>query len=63
MPAIQSTSTSRAPTHIDIYDASVRQLWTERFGFTDCQLYKSAHFAGLRVSSIARHLDKPVAWG
>jgi hypothetical protein len=45
MPAIQPTATSSAPVPFDIYDASVRQLWTDRVGVTDQRFYKSVHFA------------------
>jgi len=61
MTVMQPFSTTRTPTHIDIYDASVRQLWTERFGISDQQLRKAVQLAGSRVSTVAGHLGKPIA--
>lgn len=61
MPSTQPTATSRPMTHIDIYDASIRQLWAERFGITDQQLRKAVKLAGSRISMVAGHLGKPIA--
>ena len=60
MSVTETTSTSRPQTHIDIHDASVRQLWAERFGVTDQQLRKAIKLAGSRISMVAGHLGKPV---
>ena len=60
MSAAQPSATSRTPRHIDIYDALVCQLWTDRYGITDPQLRKAVQLAGSRVSMAAGYLDKPV---
>lgn len=60
MSVTETTSTSRPQTHINIHDASVRQLWAERFGITDQQLRKAVKLAGTRISMVAGYLGKPV---
>jgi hypothetical protein len=59
MPFSPREFQSRAVTHMDISDRSVRATWSERYGLTDGQLRKAVRMVGSRITTLTSHLRGP----